>query len=411
LADLKKYQPGKRVCVQTLIRQNRDLRIDFFRGFALWCMLIDHMIESWLRAITLKEYGFCDGAELFVLLSGVSAGMVYHRAMVRYGLGAAWLKIARRIVAIYRTHLILFMLFVAEVGLLVAWLNPPSFLEFLTLDQFSAHPFLTVWNAVRLGTEPKFFDILPLYIVLLFLFAITLPLIRWPRLLLGGSVLLYMATRVFSLNLGPWTDTWFFNPLAWQVIFMIGVTSPYILKARDYWLGWDWLAVLFSLFSLFESHAKHLNGHIPAALLIHFDVGKPAVHPFRLLAIVSLGWLAWRYIPATANWLRSRWAAPLVLLGQHSLGVFASSILISVFGEAILFTHSGWTSQILVQGLGTMALVAVAAVAAWNSNKNRADGRAAIVSETLFTVKKYPLLVAEGPEPVTNFNIAPADAH
>jgi hypothetical protein len=398
--------------VQTLIRQNRDLRIDFFRGFALWCMLIDHMIKSWLRAITLKEYGFCDGAELFVLLSGVSAGIVYHRVMVRDGLGAAWLKIARRIVAIYRTHLILFMLFVAEVGFLVAWLNPPSFLEFLTLDKFSDHPFRTIWNAVLLGNgEPKFFDILPLYIVLLSLLVVTLPLIRWPRLLLGGSVLLYVAARVFSLNLGHWTDTWFFNPLAWQVIFMVGVTSPYILKARDYWRGWDWLAVLFSLFSLFESHAKHLNGHVPAALLIHFEVDKPSVHPFRLLALVSLAWLAWRYIPATAHWLRSRWAGPLVLLGQHSLGVFASSILISVFGEAILFTHPGWISQILVQGLGTVALVAVGAVIAWNSHKNRPDGRTTTVAETGSAVKKSPLLVAGEQETVTNFNIARADAH
>jgi hypothetical protein len=396
--------------VQTLIRQNRDLRIDFFRGFALWCMLIDHMIKSWLRGITLKEWGFCDGAELFVLLSGLSAGMVYHRVMVRDGLGAAWLKIGRRIVAIYRTHLILYVLFIAEVGILVAWLNPPSFLPFLTLDGFSAHPFSSVVKAALLGSQPKFFEILPLYIVLLSLLVVTLPLLRWPRLLLGGSVLLYGAVRVFSLSLGPWTGAWFFNPLAWQVIFMVGVTSPYILKARSYWRGWDWLAALFSLFSLFESHAKHLNGHVPAALLIHFEVGKPAVHPFRLLAIVSLGWLAWRYIPATANWLRSRWVGPLVLLGQHSLGVFASSILISVWGEAVLFTHPGWISQVLVQGLGSLALVAVAVVIAWNSNKDRAGGRATAVSETEIAVKKSPLqVVAQRREIVTNFNIARAD--
>jgi hypothetical protein len=392
----------KRVCVQTLIRQNRDLRIDFFRGFALWCMLIDHMIKSWLRGITLKEYGFCDGAELFVLLSGLSAGIVYHRVMVRDGLGAAWLKIARRIIAIYRAHLILFVLFIAEVGILVAWLNPPSFLQFLTLDRFSAQPFRSVVNSVLLGSQPKFFEILPLYIVLLSLLVVTLPLLRWPRLLLGGSVSLYVATRVFSLGLGSWTAPWFFNPLAWQVIFMIGVTSPYILKSRSYWRGWDWLAVLYSLFSLFESHTKHLNGHVPAALLIHFEVDKSAVHPFRLSAIVSLGWLAWRYIPATANWLRSRWAGPLVLLGQHSLGVFSSSILISVFGEAILFTHSGWISQILVQGLGSLALVGVAAVLAWNSNNNRADGHATAVSGIGGAVRKSPLLVVEEREVVTN---------
>jgi hypothetical protein len=395
--------------VQTLIRQNRDLRIDFFRGFALWCMLIDHMIKSWLRAITLKEYGFCDGAELFVLLSGVSAGIVYHRAMVRDGLGTAWLKIVRRIATIYRTHLIMFMFFVAEVGILVVWLNPPSFLEFLALDGFSAHPFRSIMNTVLLGTEPKFFDILPLYIVLLFLLGLTLPLIRWPRSLLGCSVLLYVAARVFHLNLGPWTENWFFNPLAWQVIFMVGVTSPYVLKVKDYWRGWDWLAALFSLFSLFESHARHLDSHLPAALLIHFDVDKPAVHPFRLLAIVSLGWLAWRYIPATAKWLQSRWAGPLVLLGQHSLAVFSSSVLFAVLGEAILFTHPGWISQILVQSLGTMALVGVAAVCAWNSNKSRVDSRVTAASAATSVVKKSPLEVAEEPEAVTNFHIARAD--
>nr|WP_257031004.1 OpgC domain-containing protein [Edaphobacter lichenicola] len=363
-----------------MIRQNRDLRVDFFRGFALWCMLIDHFINGWLRAITLKEYGFCDAAELFVLLSGISAGIVYHRTVVRDGLRPAWLKIARRIVAIYRTHLIMFMLFAAEVSILVAWLNPPSFLEFLALDGFRAHPFRSIMNVALLGTEPKFFDILPLYIVLLVILALTLPLIRWPRSLLVGSILLYVAARVFHLNLGSWTENWFFNPLAWQVIFMLGVTSPYILKAKNYWRGWDWLAALFSLFSLFESHTRHLDNHLPAALLIHFDVDKPTVHPFRLLAIVSLGWLAWRYIPAAADWLRSRWAEPFVLLGQHSLGVFSSSVLFAVLGEAILFTHPGWISQILVQGLGTLALVAVAALSAWNSNKSRIDGRATNIS-------------------------------
>ena len=65
-----------------------------------------------------------------------------------------------------------------------------------------------------------------LYIVLLSLAVATLPLIRWPRLLLRFRVLLYVATRVFSLNMGHWTDTWFFNPLAWQVIFMVGIRHP-----------------------------------------------------------------------------------------------------------------------------------------------------------------------------------------
>ena len=210
----------------TFIRQNRDLRIDFFRGFALWCMFIDHLITSWLRAITLKEYGFCDGAELFVLLSGLSAGMVYGRLREREGLFAAQLKIVRRMFAIYREHLIMFMLFVAEVGLLARRMNPPDYIDFLGLTPFGGDAYKAIFNAVFLRAEPKFFDILPLYVVLLLLLAAVLPLLRRPRLLLAGSLVLYTVTRVFHLTLGVLTDHWFFNPLAWQAIFMVGATAP-----------------------------------------------------------------------------------------------------------------------------------------------------------------------------------------
>jgi hypothetical protein len=54
-------------------------------------------------------------------------------------------------------------------------------------------------------------------------------------------------------------------------------------------------------------------------------------------------------------------------------------------------------------------LVTVAVVSAWNSNKDRADGRATAVSGTGSAVKKSPFLVAGRREVVTNFNIARAD--
>ena len=87
--------------------------------------------------------------------------------------------------------------------------------------------------------------------------------------------------------------------------------------------------------------------------------------------------------------------------------MFSSSVLFAVLGEAILFTHPGWISQILVQSLGSLALVGVATVSAWNSNQNRIDSRVTAVSSTASAVKKLPLQVAE--EAVTNFNIARAD--
>jgi hypothetical protein len=133
--------------------------------------------------------------------------------------------------------------------------------------------------------------------------------------------------------------------------------------------GWDYCAALFALFSLVESHAKHLVHTVPAVLLVQFEVDKSNLHPFRLLSIMSLAWLAWRHLPATAAWLRSRWIAPFVLLGQHSLPVFASSVLLSLAGEAWFYTHTGWVSQVVVQGVGSLALLAVAAWSVWNARQ------------------------------------------
>ena len=367
--------------MRTLIRQNRDLRIDFFRGIALWSMFIDHLLMSWLRAITLKQYAFCDSAEVFVLLSGISAGIVYKRAFLRDGLAAAWVKIVHRVAVIYRTHLMMFMLFVALAGLLVAWLNPPSFLQLINLDLFTAHPYRGMLDGVLLRYQPKFFDILPLYIFLLLALGLVLPLIRWPKLVLGGSVLLYAATRAFGLHLPEWLGYWYFNPFAWQVVFMAGVTAGSIFTAKQYWRGWDWLVGLFALFSLFESHAHHLANRVPAALLIHFDVDKPSLHPLRLLAVLALAWLAWRFIPANASWLAARWAEPFVLLGQHSLPVFASSILLALLGEGLFYRNAGLVSQVVVQGVGSVAMVAVAALSAWNGQGSGSDRAKAPVSQ------------------------------
>jgi hypothetical protein len=363
--------------MRTLIRQNRDLRIDFFRGFALWSMFIDHLIKSWLRAVTLSKFAFCDSAELFVFLAGVSAGIVYKKALLREGLWSAWLKALRRALVIYRTHLILFILVVAEAGALVTWLNPPAFLQFINLEPFAAHPYRSILDIVLLRYQPKFFDILPLYIALFLIFCLVLPLLRRPKLLIALSLSLYAATRTFNLGLPEWHGSWFFNPLAWQAVFLIGAASPSVFAAKSYWRGWDGLAGLFAVFSLVESHARHLANHVPAAILIHFEIDKPSLHPLRLLALLSLAWLVWRYLPPTANWLHSRWAEPFVLLGQHSLPVFAASVLVALFGEAVLFTDSGWINQLLLPSLGSVALIAVGAVAAWNNrpplpNKNAA---------------------------------------
>src|SRR6202035_5242685 len=68
-------------------------------------------------------------------------------------------------------------------------------------------------------------NILPLYIVLLLATPALLLLARrsdW--LMLAGSAALYLVARVFDLNLPSWPldGGWYFNPLAWELIFCAG---------------------------------------------------------------------------------------------------------------------------------------------------------------------------------------------
>ena len=140
--------------MQTLIRYDRDLRIDFFRGIALWCIFIDHLMIGNLRLITLKQYGFCDAAEWFILLSGILAGIAYERSWRRDGLLSARLKIARRAFAIYRTHVVVYLLFLLVVGIVMGLLHPGGFLGMLYLSQPGARSVPGIVNAILLRDSP-----------------------------------------------------------------------------------------------------------------------------------------------------------------------------------------------------------------------------------------------------------------
>jgi hypothetical protein len=363
--------------MRTLIRQNRDLRIDLFRGIALWCMFIDHLINGSLGAITLKQYGFCDSAEVFVLLSGISAGMVYGGISIRKGVASARLRILRRVGVLYRTHVIMLVAYPAVVGFLRERLNLPSFLQAYSLKGFARNLLDSAW----LRYQPQYLDVLPLYIVLLLALCVALPLLlQRPRLLLGASLGLYGMTRLFHLEMPAWAGEWYFNALAWQVVFVLGAVSETVLDREQYWRGWNVLAGFFAIFSLIGSHARHLVGRVPVSMLLDAVADKSNLHPFKLLSILSLAWLAWNYLPATANWLRSRWAMPFVLLGQHSLPVFAISVFLSIAGQAWLASHSGWICQILIQGVGSLLLLGVAAFAARKNQEVRVDSNPGILT-------------------------------
>ena len=371
-----------------LIRMNRDLRVDFFRGLALWWIFADHIPENWIAQFSLRNFAFCDATEVFVLLAGYAAGLAYGRSMDRHGWVYAGADVLRRAWTLYVVHIFLFVVFSAQVSFSATALDRSEYLDELGLDVLAEAPYRAMLEALTLHFQPAYLNILPLYIALLLMFVAMLPLLRYTVPLMAISVSLYALVRVTNVNLPSWTGGgWYFNPLAWQVLFVIGAClarSPGRLPRGGPAL--DALAILvvalgFGLQAVQWPGAEPI-GPLPAALVQALAaVDRESLHPFRLLSILALAWLAARWVPIGAAWLRSSGAAPFVLCGQHSLPVFCFGIFLSFLGRLAMEEQPGWVVQALVNLNGALAMVGIAALAAWYWGKGRVQ--AAVLPQRL----------------------------
>ena len=305
-----------------LIRSNRarDLRVDFFRGLALWWIYTDHIPGDVLGDYSLRNFAMCDATEVFVLLAGFGAGIAYGSVMDRQGYLYAAADTLRRAWTLYIAHIFLFVVYTAQVAYSAAALDRTFYLEETRLDVLADAPYRALLEALLLRFQPSLLNILPLYVALLLIFALALPLLRKPALLFAASATVYVAVRVTGINLPAWTgEGWFFNPFAWQLLFMIGAIMAYAppRMPRSRW-PIDLLAMLVLAAGIVVIWVIDIHPRILAAMpapVIRFVIteDKTGLHPFRLLSILSLAWLVARSVPRDAAWLRSRLAGPLVL--------------------------------------------------------------------------------------------------
>src|SRR5262249_34116873 len=131
----------------------RDLRIDFFRGLALFMILVDHVTGDPISKITYQRFGFSDAAEIFVFLSGISCGIVYSRVLTRRGWTALGAAIARRSMLIYGYYvlssiIIILLLLAASPSIRNSGVADQSFI-LLREDPISA-----VWSTIFLVSPP-----------------------------------------------------------------------------------------------------------------------------------------------------------------------------------------------------------------------------------------------------------------
>src|SRR5258708_15417156 len=198
--------------------------IDLWCGLAVLMIFIDHVPENVFQHVTQKNFGFSDAAELFVFLSGVSVALAYGTRFFEGETAVAVRAVLRRAFTLYWVQILISLLIIAIFAGAAALWNEDDLLE--DADAVVSNPLQMTAGILALLHQLENPNILPLYIALLLMTPLLLALARRDdRLMLAASAGIYLAARAFSLNLSTWPveGTWFFNPIAWQLIFAIGI--------------------------------------------------------------------------------------------------------------------------------------------------------------------------------------------
>ncbi len=351
-------------------KKPRDPRLDFFRGLSLVAIFFAHVPGGWAREIIWARFGLSDAAHVFVFISGFAAAIAFGGTFGRMGFAAGTARIAWRAAQLYGCHIALFF-----VTLFIVAALQPGYAAFLGIGGFFADPARHIVELFTLRYVPTYFDILPLYMVVLAAVPLAMALARiHPGLVIAASVALWSVVQVTGFNL-PAGDgrMWGFNPLAWQMLFFAGFAlsrgwivppkpTPAVLAlclgylvfgfVVEFRAAWSLLPELASLHEWAYAHANKPN--LDARQFAHFVA----------LAIVAL-WIV-RQRPEILESVMTR---PFVLLGRQALPVFFAGMALSHLGGIALAVYgTDIEDQIAVHGFGLAALFAVARIAVYVKN-------------------------------------------
>src|SRR5215467_4472982 len=313
----------------TNVPAGRDLRLDLFRGIALWLIFLDHIPFNVVNWVTIRNYGFSDAAEIFVFISGYTAAFVYGRTMEQQGTLVAGARILKRAWQVYVAHIFLFAIYTAEISYVAHSFENPLYHEEMGIFDFLQQPDITLAQAMLLKFKPANMDVLPLYIVLLAGFPPLLwLLLRTPAVALSASVLLYALALYFEWNIPAYPNgSWVFNPFAWQLLFVFGAwcalggakrLSAVILSPIT-----SALAIVFLVFSFFivlTWYVPQLSHFMPKRIeQWMYPIDKTDLDVLRFTHFLALAALTVRFLPRDWQGLKSPFLRPLILCGQHSL--------------------------------------------------------------------------------------------
>lgn len=324
----------------------RDTRLDVLRAIALIMIFINHVPGQLFEMLTSKNFGFSDGAEAFVLISGMSVALAYGTRFSPGNRIAMTWKAIKRAFTLYTAHMITtfvtLVLFISG-----AWIfHQKGLLCEVNILALLMDPAGGIPALLTLGHQIGYNNILPMYAALFLM----LPLImlleaKNPILLLVISVSVWLVSGIYSI--APHTTLlegfWFLNPLSWQLLFVIGFIAVMHVKrggripANPFLIALAGAYVLLSF--IWVTDKLWVLGDYLAMLglptvVTGFD--KTFLSLPRLLHVLTLAYLIVS-VPAISQFLRRSAHHPLTILGRHSLNIFVAGTILAMAGQVLLY--------------------------------------------------------------------------
>jgi hypothetical protein len=271
----------------------------------------------------------------------------------------------------YVAHIMLFLIFTAQIARAARKFDNPMYENEFNVFNFLQHPDILIGQALTLRYKPVDLDVLPLYISLI----AASPLILWcmvrrPNLTLLGSAVLYVLARWFDWNLPSYPPgaTWYFNPFAWQLLFLFAAWCS-VGGAAKYWhliqsrvvfaISLAWIAFAFMI--VMTWHSDFLASLIPKWMIkAIYPIDKTDLDMLRFTHFLAVAVVVSRYVPHNWGPLTAKWTYPLRLCGRHSLPIFCIGVFLSFGAHWILVQYdSGILTQIGVSIAGFLIMIGI----------------------------------------------------
>ena len=374
--------------------RRRDPRLDFFRGLAMYIILIAHIPRNpWTHWIPAR-FGFSDATEIFVFCSGMASAIAFGSVFANNGFWLGTTRVLFRCWQVYWAHIALFFfiaMYLAAIDTFGSF--EKSYINTLNLTPFFRDPIPNIVGLFSLTYVPNYFDILPMYLVILAMMPLFVAIANRSFLLAAAIAILVW----FAANLGyvplpaePWSEReWFFNPFGWQLLFFTGFafmkgwlpTPPiskllivlaiaFVVLSAPFgsWKVFSWTNALFPEFGDLIR---------PAWGEVRDYRTKTELGILRYVHFLALAYLAWiavgprgsRLLPKEQGVLAFIWKIILHCIskvGQQSLAIFVFSMALARL-IGFVFDLLGREPQIVLLGnlIGFVLIIFVAHVTAW----------------------------------------------